>query len=94
MAFRPTSWDHLGFPHRTVMDPTVEDHRDPEDPQDLVVVYPLLARVDLACLLEDREDQDFLVAAEVADLLRLPRTDTMGFGILRAPHKSGERKVP
>ena len=94
MAFRPNSWDHLGFPHRTVTDLTVEGHRDPVDPQDLVAVFPPLARVDQACLLEDREDQDFLAAAEVADLLHLPRTDTMGVGILKTPRKNGERRVP
>ena len=86
MASKLNSWDHLGYPHRTVTDLTVEGHRDPVDPQDLVAVFPPLARVDQACLLEDREDQDFLAAAEVADHLHLPHMDTMGAGILKTPH--------
>ena len=86
MAFKLNTWDRLGFPRRTVMDLTVEGHRDPEDPKDLVAVFPLLARVDQACLLEDREDQDFLAAAEVADHLHLPHMDTMGAGIPKTPH--------
>ena len=90
MASKLNTWDHLGFPRRTEMDLVVEGHRDLEDLKDLAVVgFPLLARVDQACLLED---QDFLVVAEAVDHLHLPHMGTMGAGILKTPN--GERRVP